>query len=303
MTYAFKNIDYIDFVQELERIGDISFNIDKTNRGRLSKTSDKVKAWQEQLKNFLHEKITPDASFFEDLTDQNDRSIYDSFTLHVLYKDSFEREIKVIEGRIELTKKNIKLVQQYISICDSLNGKDVPHIYSIQDKIDFILEKLNDLRSESYHSVETILKLNDIDFNAGEPAEIAVLLTKKGYVQKKDQYNDDRDTIKITVKGSAFIERKIKSKLNAKTKKKADNDLNKKIDEVIERLVKLGYGQEIIFEELEEMRDLQTKLPKKSWAQLLKGKLIDLAVAQVINKEVATNVFKFLTNEGFKMLK
>jgi predicted nuclease with TOPRIM domain len=53
-------------------------------------------------------------------------------------------------------------------------------------------------------------------------------------------------------------------------------EMEKKINEIIERLTVLGYGQEIIFDELQELKDLYTKLSKKTWGQLLKGKLIDL---------------------------
>ena len=75
------------------------------------------------------------------------------------------------------------------------------------------------------------------------------------------------------------------------------------IDNIIEHLIKLGYGQEIIFNEINELRELQHKLSKKSWSQLLKGKLLDLALDKLMSTETATSVYEYLTNNSFKLLK
>lgn len=73
--------------------------------------------------------------------------------------------------------------------------------------------------------------------------------------------------------------------------------LNSKIDEIILLLKKQGFGQEILFNELQELKDLYTKLNKKNWGQILKGKLVDLAVSQIINQETAKTIFKALTEQ------
>ena len=52
-----------------------------------------------------------------------------------------------------------------------------------------------------------------------------------------------------------------------------------------------------------KLRNLQTKLPKKTWGQLLKGKLLDLALSEIISKETATYIYENLTNDHFKLLK
>lgn len=84
--------------------------------------------------------------------------------------------------------------------------------------------------------------------------------------------------------------------------KTAKTEMDEKLDEIIERLTNLGYGQEIIFNEIEELRGLQGKLSKTSWSQLLKGKLFDLAVDNIINRATAASIFEFLTNQDFKLL-
>lgn len=48
----------------------------------------------------------------------------------------------------------------------------------------------------------------------------------------------------------------------------------------------MGYGQEILFNELEELKSLYPKLNKKNWSQILKGKLLDMAVEKIIDMSV-----------------
>lgn len=76
-----------------------------------------------------------------------------------------------------------------------------------------------------------------------------------------------------------------------------------KLNDIVDKLQKLEYGQEIIFDEIEELRGLTNKLSKRSWRQLLKSKLIDLMLAKIINKDVAISIFEYLTNSHFKMSK
>lgn len=76
-----------------------------------------------------------------------------------------------------------------------------------------------------------------------------------------------------------------------------------KLNDIVDKLQKLEYGQEIIFDEIEELRGWTNKLSKRSWRQLLKSKLIDLMLAEIINKDVAISIFEYLTNSHFKMSK
>ena len=73
--------------------------------------------------------------------------------------------------------------------------------------------------------------------------------------------------------------------------------INKKIDELFIKLEKLGYGQQIIFDELEELKDLYLTLNKQNWAQLVKGKIIDLGLSQVISVDVMKIIYESITND------
>lgn len=65
-------------------------------------------------------------------------------------------------------------------------------------------------------------------------------------------------------------------------------------------------GQEIIYEdlneEIEELKGLTIQLSKKTWLQLLRVKLVDLTLSQLINKELAGYVWKTFSEEGLKWL-
>ncbi|RXM39633.1 hypothetical protein BOQ62_10700 [Chryseobacterium sp. CH21] len=78
-------------------------------------------------------------------------------------------------------------------------------------------------------------------------------------------------------------------------------EINEKINEVLEHLKKLGYGQEIIFEEIEELKSLHTKLSKKNWGQVLKGKLLDLALSKLVENDTISYVYEHLTNNHLRL--
>lgn len=213
----------------------------------------------------------------------------------------FSREPN-IDDEIERLKKlqnSLRLTIGYLSMVDTLfNDEKENMITTISEKKDFILSKLNSVFGNEYYSIQIILKYNGINYRDDESYELAEELSKRGYIICKDKYSIKHDDkVKLSVKGASYIERKLSKKNTKKT------ELDKKMDAVIEQLTKLGFGQEIIFNEIAELRELQYKLSKKSWSQLLKGKLIDLALDKLISVEAAKTVYEYLTSNNFKLLK
>lgn len=78
------------------------------------------------------------------------------------------------------------------------------------------------------------------------------------------------------------------------------SELHSSINEIKEKLTELGFGQQIIFDELDELKE-HLNLGKKNWFQLLKGKLFDLTVTKVLKKTVVKEIYERLT-EGFENL-
>ena len=78
------------------------------------------------------------------------------------------------------------------------------------------------------------------------------------------------------------------------------SELHNSLNEIKEKLSELGFGQQIIFDELDELKE-HLNLGKKNWFQLLKGKLFDLTVNKVLKETVIKEVYEKLS-DGFENL-
>lgn len=72
-------------------------------------------------------------------------------------------------------------------------------------------------------------------------------------------------------------------------------DLHSRIDEVLSNLQKLGFGQEILFEEIEELKSKSKKITKKDLKMMLIGKLVSFSAGK-IDTETASQIFETITN-------
>ena len=74
-----------------------------------------------------------------------------------------------------------------------------------------------------------------------------------------------------------------------------ESSLHSKLNDILDKLEKQGFGQEIIFEEIEELKN-HFNLGKKTWFQLLKGKLIEMTIESVLEKTVAQEIYSNLSD-------
>ncbi|WP_010520316.1 hypothetical protein [Aquimarina agarivorans] len=72
-------------------------------------------------------------------------------------------------------------------------------------------------------------------------------------------------------------------------------DLHFKIDAVLEKLEKLGLGQEIIFEEIEGLKTKSKKISKKDLKLMLIGQLVSFGNG-VVDSETAGQILEKLTD-------
>lgn len=75
-----------------------------------------------------------------------------------------------------------------------------------------------------------------------------------------------------------------------------ESKLHSKINEIIEKLEKLGIGQEVIFNEIDDLKS-HFNLGKKTWFQLVKGKLFDIGIAYGVEKTILESVYSDLAKE------
>ena len=71
-------------------------------------------------------------------------------------------------------------------------------------------------------------------------------------------------------------------------------ELHKRIDNVLENLEKLGFGQQIIFEEIEELKAKSKKISKKDLKVMLIGKIVGFGMGK-IDSELAAQIFEEIT--------
>lgn len=77
---------------------------------------------------------------------------------------------------------------------------------------------------------------------------------------------------------------------------------NNKLNDLEKEITKLGFGQEIIFDEIQELNELLKNLKKKNWSEILKGKLINLVISKAISIEAMEMALKFITGDDIKIL-
>ena len=172
--------------------------------------------------------------------------------------------------------------------------------YDTETVLSLILDKLYSLYDNHYHSVIHILKGNGIELSRyGEDRELVKELENMGYVEP---LYTRTVSARLTLTGKRAVEQARKNSQPDYSKiSSSQEDINQKIDQIIASQRAHGMGQEILFEELQLLKDLYSQLDKKTWGQVLKAKLIDLGLSQVINKETMQEIFNELTHDVLRI--
>lgn len=83
---------------------------------------------------------------------------------------------------------------------------------------------------------------------------------------------------------------------------KEESEVHNKLNDILEKLNKQGLGQEIIFNEIEELK-YHFNLGKKNWFQLFKGKLIDLSIEKVLDETVIKELYNYVAENFDQAIK
>lgn len=218
-------------------------------------------------------------------------------TFEQIKKETFEDfKVKLI---------NLPYFKKLLSISDAIKK---PEIISLSDRSSFtteeilelLLDKLFDLYDDNHYPITTILEGNGIIAKRhGEDRELAKMLENYGYV---DLMHHEETSAQLTTRGKMYVEGKRKTyKENYEDINSSKEDINNRVDEIIESLTKLGYGQQVIFEEIQELKELYTTLNKKNWGQIVKGKLIDLSLAKLIENDTLKYIYETLTDHKLRL--
>jgi ribosomal protein L11 methylase PrmA len=79
-----------------------------------------------------------------------------------------------------------------------------------------------------------------------------------------------------------------------------ESELHNKLNNILKKLNEQGFGQQIIFDEIEDLKN-HFNLGKKNWFQLLKGKVVDLTFKKILNKTIVQEIYNQLS-EGFEQV-
>lgn len=83
---------------------------------------------------------------------------------------------------------------------------------------------------------------------------------------------------------------------------------HKEIDEISEKvdnaitLADIRLGQEVIFNEINDLKEQLKHLKKKNWQELLKGKLIDLSMSKIISIKTMSVIIKAITDQEMTLI-
>lgn len=259
-----------------------------------------IKDWVDKCYNYLSDSFDDTQKEFADGFRQRQSSFHVPGA-----QRNIMQEIKNEFSKLKSKTKTLDYYVRILNISDAIIrpneiNLEVRKKYTTEEIIELLLDKLYDLYDNLYYPIESIFEGNGITLSRhGEDRQIVNLLTDQGLVNStKTRFVDAQ----LTLEGKLYVEekrKKQKSTYNGIGNSK--EEVSERIDELIDKLNKLGLGQEILFDELQELKDLYGQLNKTNWGQLLKGKLIDLGLSQVIDKDTVKFVYEFITKDVLKL--
>lgn len=165
--------------------------------------------------------------------------------------------------------------------------------------LDLILSKLYELYNDGkYYSIKWILEGNGLKLSGrSEDWDYGRMLEERGLIETM---NGREVNAKLKLEGKYAIEQVRKAQVPDYSKiSDSDEELKELLKEILSEIKKSGYGQQIIFDEFDELRNDIPHLSKKSFGQLLKSKLGDLVAAKAFDKTLASDIFKQFTDQIF----
>ncbi|QLG44747.1 hypothetical protein [Costertonia aggregata] len=293
-------VKWEDFKSEVdEYISDGKSLMDKYKTSRtedeLNELKDAKLTWENSVINFVKTSFEPEnINFAYDFKEH--RGYNTGFKLNVAQLT--KNTIQALKGEVDGLKSYLKM----LSIADAVISPDGVDLeergnFDTEAKLNLILSKLYELYPDGkYYSIKWILEGNGIGLDTyNEDFDFAKMLEIRGYVDVMAAKNTNA---KLTLEGKLNIEQARKAKVTDYSKiSDSEEELKTLIAKVLKEVNKLGIGQQIIFDEFDELRNDIPNLDKKSFGQLLKAKLYDLVTAKAFDKAIASDVFKQFTDQ------
>lgn len=219
-----------------------------------------------------------------------------------------DQQIFLLKGKIQTRTDALFMFERILSVSDAVIAPGTIDLsaranLTIKQKQEFILQKLYALYDDLYYPLLDILEGNGIIMRRkGEAAEIAEMLENLGYVDQIAHIGSSVQ-IRLTTTGAQMMEESVSPATeNYDDIRYSYAEMSAKIDQVNEELKKSNLGHEILYNELQELKELYVTLNKKSWGQLLKGKLFDVALGKLVDNATIAFVYEAITDHKLKLL-
>ncbi|QOG90436.1 hypothetical protein HUE46_10745 [Flavobacterium columnare] len=262
---------------------------------------EEYKSWRKDVLEFLTNSFEPNNSFAQGFRIANSNNFH--------FQGTQKSDEQLIRENKQFLRSDLRILEYTLKILSvsekiiSPNKIDltIRENYTSEEILNLLLEKLYEIYDDNIYPILPILEGNGIILKKRrEEFEYLKILENNGYVISNNIGN--QADAQLTVSGKIYVEEKRKIVIpNYETISNDKENIDKKIDELFIKLEKLGYGQEIIFEELEELKDLYLTLNKQNWAQLVKGKIIDLGLSQVISVDIMKIIYESITNDILRL--
>lgn len=294
------------FHERLTTLVENGFEIHKSNNRirteeELAELKKQVNNWTQEVQICLTESFDEDISEFANDFRTSRNQGYQIPGRQKSIHDYIKEELENLNGKAKTLQYWLKMIGISDAVIrpNEINLDDRKNL-DTDEILEILLDKLYELYDDYYHSITAILEGNGVQLKRyNEERELAKTLENLGYVKLVYTRNV---TAQLTIEGKRYVEQKRKAQSTDYSKiNNTEEELNQKVDDIIKYLEKLGYGQEILFDELHDLKNLYPKLSKKNWGEVLKGKLIDLGLAKVLTPELMNSIFKELTDQVLKL--
>jgi hypothetical protein len=221
---------------------------------------------------------------------------------------SQDQQVVLMKGKIQVRTDALFMFERILSVSEAVIKHGTVNIeeragLTIKQKRDFILQKMYELYDDLYYPLTEILKGNAVLMKrTSEAGEIAGLLEELGYLDVLAGIGA-QVRVRITAHGAQFVEETWATGAeNYDDIRYSFEEMSAKIDEVKDELKRSEMGHEILYNELQELKELYLTLNKKSWGQLLKGKLFDVALGKLVDNATIAFVYEAITDHKLKLL-
>lgn len=293
-------IEWEEFRNEIESLkydGKLLLITLPKNKEAEEKFINEYQSWREQIIELFKNSFGENNEYSRELKYANRNSYHIPGQKNSVQKNfgeivqNFRNDIRYIDYNLNILSVSDLITKP--STVDLVQRKK----YTSEDILNLILEKLYDLYDDTNYAILPILEGNGIELKRRrEEFEYVKLLEQNGYIQSNNIGN--QADAQLTINGKLYIEEKRKS-TEPNYQSISDNNeiIEQKFDELFTKLKKLGFGQQIIFDELDELRKLYSTLNKKNWGQLVKGKIVDLGLSQIINRDTMKMIYEHITDD------